>query len=159
MHEKNTKNSTYKRFQPSRLRFPKHLVFRSSGDSNLVCNKKKVKVVASQAIHPNNYPPINIEIDAVGLFSFTPSNVDYYILSFLNKTNLKTECAVVPASVFSNYVTHPNSKGEIKLKLFLSSRGLYEFQDADGAEFYFMGLWLTENRNFTQYYNNWLFFE
>lgn len=159
MHEQDAKNATYKRFQPSRLRFPKHLVFRSSGDGNLVCNKKKVKVVASQAIHPKDYPPINTEIDAVGLFLFIPSDVDVYIFSFLNQTNLKTECAVIPAGVFSNHAPHSKSNGEIKLNLFLSSRGLYEYRESDGAEFYFMGLYLDESRNHTKYYNNWSFFE
>ena len=109
-------------------------------------------------VRPADYPPTNIEIDAVGLFLFTPSDVDVYIFSFLNQTKKETECAIVPAGVFLNYKPHREEDGEIKLKLFLSSFGLVEFRDYDGGEFYFMGIF-DKSRSYTKYYRNWSFFE
>lgn len=159
MNGNNIKNTIYIRLQPSRLKFPKNLIFRPSGDGSLVCNGKKVKVVASQVIHPIDFPPIGLDVDAVGIFIFEPLDVDCYIFSFANKTNYKTECAVVPAGLFSNHKPLQKDGKTIKLKLFLSSRGLREFRDSDGGEFYFMGIFLDENRNYTKYYNNWSYFE
>lgn len=158
MYRMNAKYAKYKRFQPMRLRFPKHLDFKPFGDGKLVCNRKTVMVVPSNVIQSKDYPPTDIEIKALGIHNFNLDDVDCYIFSYANQSNLKTECAIVPTSVLLKNQLHRIQDGKIKIKLFLSSRGLFEYRDSDGAEFLFMGLWLDENRNFTEHYNNWSFF-
>ncbi len=133
--------------------------FQFSANGELVCNNKVVQVVPSFEVKPHNRPPINFNFDAIGIFSFTPVNADFYIFSFFNQSKLDTECAVIPEKVFAKHLSLHKSKVEVSLKLILSSHGLFEYRDTDGAEYFFMGVWLDNKRNLTKYYNNWSVFE
>ncbi|WP_303920868.1 hypothetical protein [Draconibacterium sediminis] len=149
----------YKRIHPPRLKFPTDLKFTTSGGEYLLCNRKKVQIVASKIVKPSDYPPTDLVFDGIGIYSFQLTDVDYVIFSFYNKTNSNTEAVILPKDELLKRLTDSHfSEDKIELKLFLCSKGLIEFHDA-GAEYLWMGIWLDGKRSFTQFYNNWNVFK
>ena len=67
----------YERFLPQKLTFPTDLEFTTSGDNHLVCNGKMVKVVPSGTIVPNDFPPTDANIDALGKYNFCITDADF----------------------------------------------------------------------------------
>jgi hypothetical protein len=152
-------NSKYKRIHPPKLRFPADLKFTTSGNDYLLCNNKKVQIVASKSVREGDYPPTNLVIDGVGVYSFILSDVDFIIFSFYNETYLNTDAVIVPKDELLKRLSDCHiTDDKIELKLFLCSKGLIEFQGV-GAEFLWLGIWLDEHRNFTEFHNNWNVFK
>lgn len=145
----------HKRILPPRLKFPTDMKFTTSGDKYLLYKNKKVQIVASKTVLPTDYPTTDLLIDAIGVYSFKLTEVDYFIFSIYNQTSDVTDAVIVPVSELVERLTDSHfSEDKIHLKLFLCSKGLMEYHDA-GTEFLWMGIWLDKSRNFSRYYNNW----
>ena len=156
----NQENRKYKRYKVPRLRFPTKLKFTTSGDGFLLCNGKKVMVVSSEVVLPEHNPPVDFPIFGIGVFNFEISEVDYFILSFVNiSDNTRvTDCAIIKKDELVSRLKPYHYDGDkINLKLILTDRGLHECLDYSGEGF-FIALWIDNSRNFTEYLNNWSVF-
>jgi hypothetical protein len=149
----------YIQIQPQRIKFPTELNFTNSGDNHLVCNGKKVKVVPSGTIVPNDFPPTDATIDALGKHSFCITDADIYIFGIINlRANAtNTDCVIVlKDELLSRLNPHHYDEDRINIKLFLTSKDqLIEFEGL-GGEAFFIHAWM--NRDFSQYLNNWSVF-
>ena len=156
MHRKNRK---YKRYQVPRLQYPTNLKFTTSGESHLLCNGKTVQVIPSLMILPEDNPPVDFVIYGIGRFSFSLTGADVYIFSFSNVRNEQADCCILSKDELICMLKPYHYDGDtITLKLILSERGLHECYRA-GAEAFFMGLWMDNSRDFTEFHNNWSVFK
>ena len=93
--------------------------FTTSGGDYLLCNGKKVQIVASNTVRPGDYPPTDLVIDAVGIYSFQLTDVDYIIFSFYNQATATTEAVIIPKDELLHRLTDSHYSAEtIQLKLF-----------------------------------------
>ena len=152
------KDRKYKRYIVPRLRFPTNLKFTTSGSSHLLCNGKKVQIVASQIILPEDNPPVDFTIHGIGKFNFSLTGADVYIFSFANVRDKQTDCAILTKDELIDRLKqyHYNGDDKINIKLILSERGLHECYNA-GAESFFLNVWAY--RDFTSFHNNWFVFD
>lgn len=148
---------SYKRIQPQRLQFPTDLRFTSLSDGHLSCNGKKVKVLPSQPIRPNDFPETDATIYGLGKYSFDMTDASLYIFSFANAHTRETDCMILTKAELGDLLTeHHRESGKIKIKLFLTEKcQLIEFEGLSGEAF-FIYAWM--HRDFSQHLNNWRVF-
>jgi len=151
----------FKRITAQRLHFPTDLKFIASDNGLLECNGKLVQIVASEPVLPKDYPPVDFDIYGIGKYKFILSEADILVFSFINsqtpKTH-KTDCAVIPKDELLARLRDYHFDGDqLNLKLILTDKGLHECYGA-GTEAFFMGLWVDDKREFSNFLCNWNIF-
>lgn len=148
----------FKRIISKGLNFPTNLRFTSSDNGLLKCNGKLVHVIPSLPIDTEDNPPVDLKINGIRKYSFSLSEADVLIFSFINLQTHKTNCVVIPKDELLSKLKDYHFRGDhLNLKLILAGLGLHECYNT-GAEGFFMGLWVNDNRDFTVYYNDWSVF-
>lgn len=120
----------------------------------------KIAKIVSEPVSPRLDGSINgLKLSAIGIYTL-PTNLketDIYIFILSDIDGQDDNYVIIPITDLQNRMDRHNllNFGTFQIKLWLTNDGrVYEMRNR-GSEYEFMGMYMDEKRNWTDYLNDW----
>jgi hypothetical protein len=126
----------------------------SNGDGTFAHKNMQIKLLISLPVdYVVDGSKNGLNLNGIGKFNFILDDLtDIYIFSFESQASGKIETVIIPRKDLLNRLSAQNfaEPNQENVRFWLTDQGLYETYGI-GAEYEFMGLWLSEKRNYNAY--------